>query len=164
MVKYSCLLWERGDYPNTSSMSETLKYLVYLLLSNLADLRSILSIWSLLYFCMGPRQWRHGILQKSAIQRNVSSLRKLLWAELQVATQNIFELALFVMVAIWQCATLPGMYKMCAIYEIGRARSPTWLASWFTSQLFIPYGTRLLSYLLLFGYTGRDWSLSSFAE
>ena len=42
-----------------SSISETLEYLEYLLLTNLAARRCTLSILSLLYFGTGPKQWRH---------------------------------------------------------------------------------------------------------
>ena len=54
---------------------------------------------SRLYFGMGPIQ--SAILHKKANQRKVSSLLKLLWAALQVATQNeSLELALFVIVVM----------------------------------------------------------------
>ena len=54
----------------------------YLLLANLAARRCTLSTLSLLYFCMGPK------LHKRVNQRKVSSLLKLIWAALQVATQK----------------------------------------------------------------------------
>ena len=49
------LLWERIVRPNTSSMSETLEYLEYLLLTNLAARRCTLSTLSLLYFWYGSQ-------------------------------------------------------------------------------------------------------------
>ena len=114
----SSLLGERGSHPNTSSISETLEYLEYLHLTNLAARRCTLSTLSLLYFwynnnnclksniqCIEIRvQWTvhlgsshmHGvwapnsdtILHKRANQRKVSSLFKLFWAPLQIATQK----------------------------------------------------------------------------
>ena len=51
----SCLLWERGGHPNSSSISETLEYLVYLPLTDLAARRCTLSTLSLLYFWYGSQ-------------------------------------------------------------------------------------------------------------
>ena len=68
----SSLLWERGVHPNTSSISETLEYLEYLLLTNLTARRCTLSIFfTVIFLVRVPNSG--AILNKGANQRKVSS-------------------------------------------------------------------------------------------
>ena len=88
--------------PNSSSISETLEYRIYLLLTNLAALRCTLSTLSLLYFWYGsqtvaPYSLKERIREKEAVCLSLSfSVQPF---RLRRKNESL-ELALFVMVAI----------------------------------------------------------------
>ena len=78
--------------PQPISISETLEYLVYLLLTNLAARRCTLQPYHCCNFGVGPRQWRYTPLKSES--KKSSSLLKLLWEALQVATKKKLEVTL----------------------------------------------------------------------